>query len=557
MTEPSRLESYHFYENDWDSYAELYESFEWDVPETFNVASYICDRWADDKSKTALFFESAEGREETYTFWQLRNESNQLANFLQQRGVEKGDRVAMTGVQKPETLVTLLATWKLGAVAVPFSAMFGTSGLEYRLNDSRPDAFVVDDGNVDTYREISDNADSLSTVLTVDTEPIDGEQAFHDALDGEDRSFETVGTVPEDPATIIYTSGTTGDPKGAVHPQRTLLGQLPGFVFTHMNLDIRESDVVWMVPEWSWIGLYGFIMPALFYGQPVVGYARADFEPSEVFRLVEKYGISYFNASPTAYRMMMEAEGVEQYDLSSVRALSLGAEKVGESIVEWVDDVFGGAAINVGYGQTECVLPIGECSELDMCREGSIGVPTPGHRVEILDPETAEPTVETGELGEIGVSYEGDPLCFKEYWELPETTAEKVKNGWLRTEDLGTIDEDGFIFFESRKDDVILSAGYRIGPEEVEESLTTHDAVLNSGVIGVPHDTRGEVVKAYVELTDDAKPSADIVEELQDHVKTDLAKYEYPREIEFVDELPKTSTGKIQRTALREREEDA
>jgi acetyl-CoA synthetase len=253
--------------------------------------------------------------------------------------------------------------------------------------------------------------------------------------------------------------------------------------------------------------------------------------------------------------MMQNEEAAEGRELSGVRTISSGGESLGQTIVDWVKDTFAGADIHEGYGQTEANMVVGSCEPLGVQRQGKIGKAAPGHEVAILDPDTAEPTVDPGEVGEIGVRYEGGPACFNEYWNKPEKTEKKFKNGWLLTEDLGTADEDGYIEFVSRKDDVIISSGYRIGPEEIEDSLAGHDAVADAGVIGVPDAERGEVPKAYVTLAEGFEPSESLTEELQQHVKDRLAKYEYPRHIEFIGELPKTATGKIKRADLEDREE--
>ncbi|WP_254525750.1 AMP-binding enzyme [Natrinema caseinilyticum] len=258
-----------------------------------------------------------------------------------------------------------------------------------------------------------------------------------------------------------------------------------------------------------------------------------------------------FGAPPTALRMMMQLDApADRYDLGSVRRV--GA--VGESVVDWVADTFDGAPVEELYGQTEANLVIGDCSSLKRPRPGKMGLAAPGHEVAIVDPETAEQIDEPGEIGEIAVRYEDDPICFEEYWKKPNLTDQKVRNGWLLTEDLGSVDEDGFFSFEGRKDDVIITSGYRVSPEEIEETMASHAAVANVAVVGIPDDERGTVPKAFVVTADDGQPTTELRETLETRVKERLAPYEYPREIEFIDELPKTSTGKIRRKSLRERE---
>jgi acetyl-CoA synthetase len=556
MTRGQRLDAYHFYEEDWDTYEQLRDAFEWDVPDRFNMARYLCDRWADDESRVALHAEDARGAEKTYTFSQMQNVANRLANYLRARGVERGDRVGVNLPQRPETVFAHLAVWKLGATSVPLSTLFGPDAVEYRLDDCDAVAAIVDESNIENVRAARASLSSLDTTLTVgDVTPADatGEEAFWDAIDDHSREFATVETDAGDDAMLIYTSGTTGDPKGVRHVHRFLLGHLPLFVTTNGNMELREGDVFWTPAEWAWIAsLFDVVMPALYYGKPVVAYNGGEFDPETAFRIIERYGVSNFFAPPTALRMMMQVEDTDRFDVGTLRTIASGGESLGQSIVDWAGETFGETAVHEGYGQTEANVLIGDCTALTEFREGYIGRPGPGHEVAIVDPETAEPTVEAGETGEIAVRYEDNPVCFVEYWNEPEKTAAKVQNGWLLTEDLGQMDEDGYVAFVGRKDDVIISAGYRIGPEEVEDSVAGHDAVADAAVIGVPDDERGEVPKAFVVLTGDTGPSDDLRESIRQHVRDRLAKYEYPREIEFVEELPKTATGKVRRASLRE-----
>jgi len=461
--------------------------------------------------------------------------------------------VAVNVPQKAEAVIGHVATWKLGAVSVPLSTLFGTDGLRYRLNDSAAIAGLIDESTVEVYREIADDLDALETVLTVgDVDRARDELDFWEVIADRSDQFETVETAAEDDLTVFYTSGTTGDPKGVRHANRMHLGHLPLFVSWFMSLELTEDDVYWTPASWTWMGGLGIVvLPAMYYGVPAVGW-NEQFEPKDVFELIEEYGITNYWIPPTALRMMMQNEdAAERHDVSTVRAITSGGESLGKTIIEWVNETFEGAVIHEGYGQTEVNMVVGGCQELGVVRPGKIGKAAPGHEVRILDPETGDSTVPPGEVGEIGVRYEGTPACFKEYWNKPDKTDGKIQDGWLLTEDLGTVDEDGYFEFVSRKDDVIISAGYRIGPEEIEDSLAGHDAVADAGVVGVPDEERGEVPKAYVQLAEGNETSVELVDELKQHVKDRLAKYEYPREIEFIDELPKTATGKIKRTDLR------
>ncbi|WP_254838542.1 acyl-CoA synthetase [Natronomonas marina] len=550
------LPNYDLHEQEWDSYEQLYGEFEWVIPDQFNMAEWACDRWADsDGERDAAYFEDAAGNQTTYTFSRLQTEANQLANLLSDRGVGRGDRVGVDGSPTPEVLVTHVAIQKLGAVVVPLSARFGPDGLQYRLEDSGAKAYVTGPGNIETLRTVRDDVDDLQDVfVTSGIEPAGDEISLTEAMEGASTDFETVETEATDNALIIYTSGTTGDPKGVVHTHELLLGHLPLFSAGFCNLELHEDDVFRIPTEWSWLGsLFALVMPALYYGRPVVGY-HGEFDPEVEFELIEEYDVSVNILPNTILRMMAQVpDAEERFDLSSIRTIPTGGEALDQSAWEWAVEVFGDVIIQ-SYGQTEANMLLGNFPSLKENRPETLGLPAPGHEIRIVDPETAEPTVDTGEIGEIAVRYGDDPVCFKEYWKKPDKTAGKVKDGWLITEDLGFRDEDGYFQFKSRKDDVIISSGYRIGPDEVEDYLGGHEAVADAGVIGVPHEERSEVPKAFVVLLDGYEPSEGLRKDLQSYVKDGLAAYEYPRELEFVDELPRTSTGKLRRTDLRERE---
>ena len=549
MAPTRRLDAYRFHERAWESYDELRDDFEWVVPERFNMAAYVCDRWAAERpDEPALLVDGA--RRETLTYADLDAAASRLARHLRASGVERGDRVGVNAPQCPETAIAHVACWKLGAVSVPLSTLFGPDALEYRLDDADAVAAVVHDDSVEAFREGTADLDFGTVALVGGAEPTRANEIdFDAALAGRDPDFEAVDTAAEDDALLIYTSGTTGDPKGVRHAHRMLLGHLPLFLTSFCNLDLRDGDTFWTPSEWAWIAsLFDVVVPALYYGRSVVVHeSTGSFDPEAAFDVLDRNGVTSFFAPPTALRMMtVDADPVE-----NVRVVASGGESLGESVVSWADGVFGGAAVHEGYGQTEANMLVGDCTALAESREGYIGLPGPGHDVAVVDPDTAEPTVEPGEVGEIAVRYADNPVCFVEYWNKPETTAEKVTDGWLRTEDLGRMDADGYVAFEARKDNVIISAGYRIGPVEIEESLADRDAVADAAVVGVPDEERGEVPKAFVVL-DGPEPSDEIRERLREHVRDRLAKYEYPRDIAFRESLPKTETGKLRRASLEE-----
>jgi len=554
MTRGDRLDSYHFYEQEWDSYGQLREAFEWEIPDRFNIATYICDRWADD-DRVALYAEDAAGNRETFTFSQLRAVTNRLANYLDSEGIGAGDTVGVNVPQRPETLIAYIACWKLGAVPVPLSTLFGPDALRYRLDDADAVATLVDESNLANMREARAELPALGPVLTVgDVVPGEDERDLWSAIEQADDAFEAVETAPDDDALLIYTSGTTGDPKGVRHSHQVALGHLPLFVTAFANMEMCNDDVLWTPAEWAWMAMFNIVICGLFYGKPVVAYDGGQFDPEKAFEIIDRYDVSIFFAPATALRLMGRVDNPGRFDVDSVRTVPSGGESLEQGLVEWALETFDGAAVHEGFGQTEANMLIGDCTALAEFQEGYMGLPAPGHEVTIVNPDSAEPTVETSEIGEIAVRYSGDPVCFEEYWQKPEKTASKVENGWLLTEDLGWVDDSGHVAFKSRKDDVIISAGYRIGPDEVEESVAGHDAVIDVGVIGVPNDERGEVPKAFVVLAEGREGTDALREDIKQHVRDRLAKYEYPREISFVEELPQTVTGKVRRESLRERE---
>jgi acetyl-CoA synthetase len=553
MAEPRELEKYYYHEQGFDTIEEIEEWFEWQVPAQFNIAEYVCDRWASArKHRVALYHRGPDGDEAAYTFRQVQRYANRFANYLVDQGIGPGDRVAINGTQRLESLVGHLAVFKIGAVSVPLTVLLGTEGLRYRLSDCEADAFLADRGAIEAIRSIRDDVDSLDLVVTNDAFDDADEVNFWDAIETHDPQFETAATDADETAFIIYTSGTTGQPKGVVHTHQHLLGELPQFLSLQgQNTD--DDQVLRTVAEWSWImSLPGVVLPALFYGIPVVGYSGRDFDPEIEFELTDAFGITHLNLPPTAVRMMMQVDDPRgRFDLSSVQSFTTGGESADESIIQWVTETFENASFLEGYGTSEIGGLVSDDPAVGLShRVGYFGVPSVGHDVAVFDPETHERIDEPHEIGELAVRYGEDPMLFEAYLELPEKTDETIQDGWLFSDDLVSFDEDGFFRFHSRADDLIISSGYRIAPKEIEEAMLTHEAVQNVGVAGVPHDTRGEIPKAFVVLEDGYGPSPALVEELQDYVKDRLAKYEYPREIEFVDDLPKTTTGKIQRQSL-------
>jgi len=507
------------------SYEELRKRHRWRLPATLNLGGEACER----RPREAPAIIVTDGREITRTvsFGELRRDSNRLANVLRAHGVGPGDRVALVLPQRPETALAHIALAKLGAIAVPLSILFGPEALATRLGDADAAAVIGEREPLDRVAE-----------LGVDVPLLDVDRGFEALLAAASETLEPAETGPDTPALLVYTSGTTGPPKGALHGHRVLAGHLPGFGLSH-DFFPQPGDVIWTPADWAWIGgLYDVLMPGLHHGVPVVAYRGGKFDPEHAFDLIASLGIRNVFMPATALRLMRNHDPGTPIAL---RTLASGGETVGAEIAEWCSSRFG-TRLNEFYGQTEANLLVGNCAAWE-ARPGSMGLPYPGHDVRVLD-------------GELCVRVEGDPVVFLGYWRNEQATAAKVRDGWLRTGDRAVQDEDGYLHFVGRDDDVISSAGHRIGPGEIEECLVGHPAVALAAVVGVPDALRGEVVKAFVVPTPEVTPDGDLVDTLRRHVRERLAPYEVPRTISFVDELPMTVTGKIRRAELRNRSDD-
>ena len=531
------------------TYDDVCRNFRWDIPEYYNIGVDVCDKWAGDRQRLALIYVDPQGREQRYTFRSLRDYSNQLANTLKARGIDRSDRVGILLSQRPETLISHIAVYKLGAVAVQLLTLFGPEALEYRLADSQARAVITDKENLSKIHAIGERLPHLELVIVVDGGQGRAEMDFWEALTRAEREFTPVRTRPDDPALIIYTSGTTGQPKGTLHGHRLLLGILPGFEFYH-NLFPQKDDLMWTPLDWAYIGgSYDALFPTLHHGYPVLAYRPRKFDPEEAFFMMAKHGVRNLMAVPTVLRMMMHAVGQprEKYDLR-LRSITAGGETMGTELCDWTREQLG-AEINEQYGQTECDLVVGYCSQIMEIVPGAIGRAVPGHTVEIINEDglVAGPD----EPGEIAVRAP-DPVMFLEYWKNPVATREKFIGDWMRTGDYGRKDKKGNFWFGGRQDDIIESGGYRIGPGEVEDCLMKHPAVALVGVIGVPDPVRGQIVKAFILPRAGVTPDKVLELSIQDHVKKRLEAHAYPREVVFVSEMPRTKTGKILRNELRE-----
>ncbi|MFC7198688.1 acyl-CoA synthetase [Halospeciosus flavus] len=539
---------------DGDTYEAARESFSWDVPEDYNIARDCLRKHEDTETQVALYQAYPDGRREIYTFAELDALSNQVAHALASLGVGRGDRVATVLSQKPATPLTHFACWKLGAVVLPLSVLFGEEGLRHRLDDSGATVVVTDADVSEKVAGVAEECDALEHVVEVDGDDGSDLQSFESLREGNSREFDIVETSPDTPALVLYTSGSTGPPKGVLHTHDVWVGHCPAFQM-YFERDLSES-VCWTPADWAWIGSLGdLVYPSWHYGRPVVGYPMGKFDAETAFELAEEFDITDAFLPPTAIRMMMDVDDPEsRYDLD-LKAICSGGEPLTPEILEWADTTLDSVAVNELYGQTEANLLVTNCRGWFEARPGSMGKPVPGHDVVILDTETGEP-LGPGEVGEIAVRREGDPVVFEEYWNQPEKTEATTRGEWHLTGDLGERSSDGYIWFKSRTDDVIITSGYRVGPGEVESAILEHADVAQVGVVGIPDETRGEIIKAFVQPVSGVDGDDALREEIQDLVRDQLAKYEYPREIEFVSKLPQTTTGKIQRSELRERELD-
>ena len=529
------------------SFEQLYRDFVWDIPHEYNIGVDICDRHVDRQSDTALLLENAAGETSSLTFGELKAHSDRLGNALRSLGIGAGDRVGIILPQRAETAICHITLYKIGAIALPLSILFGTDAIAYRLADSGARAVVTDRNRAGMVSAIFDSLEQLDHHLCVD----EGHQGldFWALLRSAPAQLDIVTTLADDPALLIYTSGTTGPPKGALNAHRCLLGTLPGFELSH-NFFPEDGDLMWTPADWAWTGgLLDALLPALRFGVPVLGYDGGKFDAERAFLLLEKYRVRNAFIPPTAMKMLMQVDDpAGRYDLG-LRSIMSAGEQVGEEVVRWAIDVLG-VKLNEMWGQTEFNYLVGNCAALMEVRAGSMGKPYPGHAVAPIDDQGR--VMPPGEIGELAARC-GDPVMFLGYWNNQQATREKIVDDWFRTGDLGYRDTEGYLWFVGRKDDVISSAGHRIGPGEIEDCLLTHRAVAQAAVIGIPDELRGQIVKAFVVLADGFAPSQTLVEDIQDTVRTRLAAYEYPRAIEFIDELPMTTTGKIRRIELRQR----
>jgi len=547
---------------DGTSLAALCDQFSWSVPSELNVANLVCNRHADGSGRLALIAENQSGIPTEYSFDQLHAAASRLAAVMLEAGVQPGDRVAVILPQRVETALVHIAAQRIGAVSLPLSILFGDEALQYRLQDSGTSFLVVAEERFSVIETLIDSLPDLKSLIRVpEVGPVRIDEAGCGMIDSVAKSDtamdsfwhrinkatpfdQSANTKADDPAFLLYTSGTTGPPKGALIPQRALLGNLTGFECSHNGFP-KPNDVVFTPADWAWTGgLLDALLPAWYYGVPVVALDYKKFDTEMVVSLMSRHKVTTAFIPPTALKMIRREPDVLDAHPLSLRSIMSAGETVGEALFTWSASVLN-VPINEMCGQTEHNYLIGNCSALTPVKPGSMGRAYPGHRVAIMGSDGN--LLPAGQAGEI-VAHKDDPVHFLGYWKNPEATAKKYTGDWFHTGDVGHRDDDGYLWFHGRADDVINSAGYRIGPGEIENCALTHDAVLHVAAIGVPDPDgglRGDVVKLCVVLREGLVADDELQSSLQSHIREPLAAYEYP-----------TTTGKVQRNLLRQWHQD-
>ncbi len=531
--------------------------FEWEIPEGYNLPAVIESHADEFGKRLAIKFRDDEGNEEERTYSEIRDDMNRFANALESLGVGEGDRMIHLLPRHPDVFAVQLGALKRGAILVPCSAMLKPKDIGFRANDCEATAVVCHDELTDMVEPVMDDS-PLETLVVLDGEDREGGEgtgnwrSFSALLDGESTEHVGADIGADSPMSINYTSGTTGQPKPVLHRHRWMhcFERVNGRYWWGVEEGMDFSDeLLWATTGTGWAKwFWSPVGVALTTGAPQFIY-RGDFDPATFLSLLEEEGVTRLCAVPTQYRMFTQEEGMAAYDLSLKETLSAG-EPLNREPIQAFEEAFG-VTPRDGYGQTETVALVTNYPGIDV-KPGSMGKPTPGLGTTVID-TVDEEEVERGEIGEIAVPVDS-PAIFDGYFEKPELDEKTFAGKYYRTGDLASEDEDGYFFFEGRADDIIISSGYRIGPFEVEDALVGHPAVAEAAAVGSPHDERGNVVKAYVILAGGYDGSDELVDELQEYMKEQTAPYKYPRRIEFVDELPKTSSGKIRRIELRDRE---
>jgi acyl-coenzyme A synthetase/AMP-(fatty) acid ligase len=551
-------ESQHDTTHNMTDYEQARRDFTWQVPEGYNFAITTIGHWAENPAKLAMLWIGPDGREERYSFVHFDEQSSRVAHAFEKLGIQKGDRVLVMLPRVPEWWETNLGLMKLGAVSIPCTTLLTPKDIQYRAEIAEPVALVTDTAGAAKLAQVRDHCPTIKHAIVVDEPGADCPDncvGYHPAVDAASPVWYGTRTQPDDPCLIYFTSGTVGYPKMVLHTHASYpIGHTA--VTGRYWLDLTPDDLHWNLSEMGWAkaAWSNFFGPwgngaALF-----IQDARGKFNAKETLELLAQHPITTFCAPPTAYRLLVQ-ENLTGYSFAALRHCVGAGEPLNPEVIDaW--RVGTGLTIRDGYGQTETVLLCGNFPPLEV-RPGSMGRPAPGFDVSVIDHEGNE--VAPGQEGDIAVRVKPvRPVgLFKDYWRNPEAMARSFVGDWYLTGDRAYKDADGYFWFVGRADDVIISAGYRIGPFEVESALVEHPAVVEAAVVASPDPVRGEIVKAFIILAPGHTAGDALAAELQEHVRTVTAPYKYPREIEFVTELPKTISGKIRRVELRERERRA
>ena len=532
-----------------ETYEELVRDFVWDIPADFNIGRAVSDAWAAHApDRICLEHFSPDGDHLSMTYGDLADRSSRLAAAFVSLDVKRGSRIAILLPQGFETVISHVAAYKIGAVALPLALLFGADAIEYRLNDSGAEVVVTNRFGLAKLRDVQGELPALRHIILIGDED-DAALNFDRLIAAHPPLVAQAETGPDDPALMIYTSGTTGPPKGALHGHRVLAGHMPGIQFAHPDLGL-DGDKMWTPADWAWAGgLLNCLLPALLLGVPVVSSPGQKFDPDMAFRIMAEMGVRNAFIPPTALRLLRPVrEPLGRYPLK-LRSIGSAGESLGRETYEWAKATLG-ITVNEFYGQTECNFVLSASERYGVTKSGSMGKPVPGHRVAIIN-EKGE-VQPPGIAGQVAVA-RPDPVMFLGYWNNESATEKKFIGDWMTTGDQGVMDDDGYFEFFGRDDDVITSSGYRIGPGEIEDCLLGHPAVRLAAAVGKPDPLRTEIVKAFVVLKDGYEKTPVLTAEIRDWVKHRLSMHEYPREIEFLDALPMTTTGKIIRRELRAR----
>jgi len=519
---------------------------EWLVPERYNIAIDVCDKHP--REKRAMVWEDWRGNEREVSFGELQDLSSSFANVLEANGIEREDRVATLLPSLPETAAVFLGTYKRGAILLSMSVLYGDEGIVHRLRDSGARAVVTDTAN--RHRIPDGMAEVILVIDGEEGERQEGDIDLTAAIEEASDSYEPVDTAADDPAQLYYSSGTTGLAKGILHAHRYLLAH-EEFEFCH---DVQDGELFHGMGEWAWAAGIAPLLGPWRYGATALVFARkGGFDPEEQLSFLSKHGVQGMFTTPTALRAMTAIQGAgERYPLPELRNPCSAGEPLNPEVIRWFREQYGHTVLDY-YGLTESYPLCGNFPTVEV-REGSMGRPMPGWHVAILDEDETELGV--GERGEICLRARSNPHYPIGYWNRDEDTEEVFGGDWFHTKDAAELDEDGYIWYAGRADDVIISAGYRIGPFEVESACVEHPAVLEAAAVASPDPKRGDLVKAFIVLGEGHEASDETADEIKKFVRGHLSAFAYPREIEFVDDLPKTLTGKIRRIELREAERE-